>query len=78
MKYNILYKTLIRAKPLRSLKLNGGTKHVVLLGPEKYDAVYNRIRYLISLKSGITDIFSHYYDNYDFSPIEKNWRYVIL
>ena len=78
MKFNILYKTLIRAKPLRSLKLNGGTKHVVLLGPEKYDALYNRIRYLISLKSSITDIFSHYYDNYDFLPIEKYWRYVIL
>ena len=38
-----------------------GTRYLVLLGPEKYVAIYNRIRYLISLKSSITYIFSHYF-----------------
>ena len=51
-------------------------RYLVLFGPEKYDDSYNRIRYLISLKSGITYIFSHYYaiikvDSYDSLPIEK-------
>ena len=41
-----------------------------------YDAVYNRIRYLISLVSSITYNFSHYFakvkvDFYDFLPIYK-------
>ena len=38
-----------------------GTRYLVLLGPEKYVAIYNRIKYLISLKSSITYIFSHYF-----------------
>ena len=55
--YNILYKTLIDAKPLliRSDKIDGfirvydGTGYLVLtlFGSEKYDSVLNRIRYLI-------------------------------
>ena len=44
-----------------------------MLGSEEYDAIYNRIRYLISLESGITYIFSHYFvkikvDSYDILP----------
>ena len=51
-------------------------KHLALFGPEKYIAIYNRIRYPISQKSGITYVFSHNYarlkvDSYDFLPIEK-------
>ena len=43
---------------------------------EKYDAIYNRIRYLISLKSSIIYIFSQYsaeikVDSYDSLPVEK-------
>ena len=54
-----------------------GTRYLVLLGPEKYDAIYNIIRYLISLKSSIKYIFSHNYvkikiDSYDSLPAEKN------
>ena len=53
-----------------------GTRYLILLGPEKYDAIYNRISYLTSLKSSITYIFSHYFlkikvDSYDSLPIEK-------
>ena len=47
-----------------------------MFGSEKYDAIYDRIRCLIKLKSGITYIFSHYFakikiDSYDSLPIEK-------
>ena len=47
-----------------------------MIGPAKYDAIYNRSIYLISLKSGIIYIFPHYYakikaDSYDSLPIEK-------
>ena len=31
-----------------------------MFGSEKYQAIYDRIKYLISLKSGITYIVSHY------------------
>ena len=46
------------------------TIYLVLFGTEKYDSIYNRIRYLISAKSGITYIISHNYakikvDSYD-------------
>ena len=61
----ISYKTLIGPKPLgiRFNKIDGfiriydGSKYLVLLGPEKYNAIYDRIRYLISLKSSIIYIF---------------------
>ena len=61
---------------LGSIKTYYGSKYLVLLGPEKYDAIYNRIRYFISLKSSIVYIFSHYFakikvDSYDSLPIEK-------
>ena len=31
------------------MRAYGKTRHLVLFGPEKYDAIYNMIRYLISL-----------------------------
>ena len=65
--YNILYKSLIDYKTLR-IRLNkidgfirvyDGTRYLVLFGSEKYDSIYDRIRYLLSVKSGITYIISH-------------------
>ena len=63
---DILYKTLIGGKPLRIRfdKVDrfaigyDGTRYLVLLSPEKYDALYNWIRYVISLKRGIKCYFS--------------------
>ena len=82
--YNISYKALMGPKPLliRFNKIDGfiricyGTRYLVLLGPEKYNIIYNLIRYLISLKSGITYIFSDYFakikvDSSDSLHIEK-------
>ena len=80
----ISYKTLIVPKPMRIrfhqidgvIKIYGRTKYLVLLGPEKYDAIYNRIRYLISLQSGIPNVFSHYHakikvDSFDYLPMQN-------
>ena len=65
--YDISYKTLINSKPLRIrfFKIDGfiriydGTRYLTLFGSEKGDAICSRIRYFISLKSGITYIFSY-------------------
>ena len=38
-----------------------GTRCLTLFGTTKHYAIYNRISYLISLKSSITCIFSHYF-----------------
>ena len=66
--------TLIGSKPLRInfhkidelIRIFDGTKCLILFGSEIYAPIYNRITYLISLKSGITFIFSDY-----FSEISK-------
>ena len=41
------------------IKIDDGIRYLVLFGSKQYDAIYNRIRYLISKKIGITDIISH-------------------
>ena len=56
--YNISFKTLIGAKPLRIrfdkvdgfIRVYDGNRYVVSFGPEIYGAIYNRLRYLISQK----------------------------
>ena len=58
------------------MRIYDGTRYVTLFGTKKYDAIYDRIRYLISPKSSITYIFSHYFakikgDSYNYLPIEK-------
>ena len=63
--YDISHKTSIGSKPLqiRFDKIDGiirncdGTRDLTLFGTKKYDIIYDRIRYLMSLKSGITYIF---------------------
>ena len=37
------------------------TIYLVLFGPEKYDTIYNTIRYLICQKRGVTYVISHNY-----------------
>ena len=58
-------------------RIYDGIRYLTLFGSEKHDAIYDKIRYLISLKSGFTHIFSHYFtkikiDSYDSLLIEKN------
>ena len=82
--YNISFKSLIDSKPLHIIfnKIDGfirvydGTRYLVLFGKEKYDFLYNRIRYRISVKSGITYKISHNYgkikvDSYNSLSLEK-------
>ena len=39
------------------IRVCNATRYLVLFSPEKYDAIYNMIRYLKSEKSGITYVF---------------------
>ena len=65
MIYHISNKTLVYPKPLHIIfnKIGGfvetydGTRYLILFDSEKYDAIYDRIRYVISLKSDITYLF---------------------
>ena len=88
--FDISYKALIDPEPLHIgfnkidgfIKIYDGTRYLTLFGSEKYDAIYDRIRYLtnlkylMNLKTSITYIFSHYFaktevDSYDSLLIEK-------
>ena len=67
MIYEISYKNFIGAKPFRIwtekiygfIKIYNRTRDLMLFSSEQYDAIYNRIIYLISAKSGITDSIIH-------------------
>ena len=57
------------------IRVYDGTRYLVLFASEKYDYIFDRIRYIINIKSGITDRVSHNYakikvDSFDF--LEKN------
>ena len=84
MVYNVSYKTVTDAKPVRIrfdkvdefVRVYDGTRYLLLFGLEKYIAIFSRIRYLIGEKSGITYAFSHNYatkkaDLNDFLPLEQ-------
>ena len=58
------------------IKNYDGIRYLVLLGSKQYDVIYNRIRYFMTKKSGITDIINHNFariliDSYNFLPIEE-------
>ena len=65
--YDISYKTLFGVKPLCIrfdkidvlIRVYDGSTYLELFDPEKYDANNGRIRYLIEVKSSITNVFSH-------------------
>ena len=67
MIYDFSHKTLISAKPLRIMFDNvnefirdhDGIKYLVLFNVEIYDAIYDRMRYLIIFKSGISCVVSY-------------------
>ena len=75
---------MIGAKPLRVrfdkidwfITVYDGTRYLALFDPEKYDVIYNSIRYLIIQKSGIAYVFSHNYakikiHSYDSFPLKR-------
>ena len=76
-------KSLIDSKPshIRFNKIDefirvyDGTRYLVLFASEKYDYIFDRIRYIINIKSGITDRVSHNYAKIkvdSFDSLEKN------
>ena len=57
------------------IRIYDGTRYLTLLDSQKYDTIYDSISYLLSLKCGMTYIFSHYFakikvDSYDSLHIE--------
>ena len=81
--YNFSHKNL-NNKPLRIrldkidgfIRVSDGTRYLVLFGSKKYNPIYNRIRYFMSVKSGITYIIFHNYakakvDSYYSLPLEE-------
>ena len=67
------------------VRICDGTRYLTLFGSTRYYAIYNRIKYLISLKSNITCIFSHNFakikvGSYNYFPVEKTltWHNVII
>ena len=53
-----------------------GNRYLVLFGPEKYNEINNKIRYISKKKNGIKYVISHNYarikvDLYDSLPLEK-------
>ena len=86
--YNITYRTLIGDKRLHIgfdkidgfIRVYDGTRYLVLFGGEKYDFIYNKIRYLIGVKSGITYVISNNYarikvDSYNSLPCRNNLNF---
>ena len=84
MVYGISYKTFMGVITLLIsfdkvdgfFKVYDGTRYLVSFGPERYDNIYDEIRYLISHKSGIKHSIDHNFarvniDSYNFLPIEK-------
>ena len=57
MIYDISYKTLINSKPLqirfdnidRIIRFYDGTRYLRLSGTKRYDAIYDKVRYLIKI-----------------------------
>ena len=59
--FNHLIQNFNWRKTIAFSRLSDGNIYLVLIGPEKYDAIYSRIRYLISQKGGIAYVISHNY-----------------
>ena len=66
--YDILYTNLVGSKPLRIrfdkideiIRIYDRRRFLKLFSTKRYDAIYDKIRYLLSIKSGITFTISHY------------------
>ena len=83
--YDIPYRTSTGPKPLRIrfneidgfIRVRGSEfRHLVLFDYQLFDKICDKIKYLISEKSGITDSTNHNFgksriDSYNFLPIEK-------
>ena len=67
----------------RFIRVYDGARYLVLFGGEKYDLIYNRIRYPTGVKSGIMHVISLNYpkikvDSYDSLPLEKTLTFHVI
>ena len=87
MVYNISY--CVKPLHIRFDKVHGfirvydGTRYLTLFEAGKYCATFNRIRYLIGVKSGVTYVISHNYEkikinSYDSLPLEKRRHFIMF
>ena len=58
------------------IKIHDGVRYLILFAPERYNAVCDKINYLISEKNGVTYSINHNFaririDSYNSLPIEK-------
>ena len=83
-----MYKSLFYSKQLRIrfdktdgfIRVYYGNSYLVLFGSEKNNFICNKIRYLISVKSGATYVISHNcvkikVDSYNSLPLEKIMKF---
>ena len=83
--YGISYKTFMDAKPLLIrfdkiddfIKIYDGIRYLVLRDYERYNAIYDRIKYFVSEKSGIINSINHNFERIriDSSVVTKNKNY---
>ena len=89
--YDISYKTFMVAKPFRIRfdDINGfitiyeGIRYLISYDYKKYNAIYDKIKYLISEKCGITDSINHNFaririDSYNSLPIDKTLTFHVV
>ena len=82
---------MIDAKPLRIrfnkidgfIRVYDGARYLVLFGAEKYDFICKRVRHLVAVKCGITNVISHNYekfkiDSFNPLPLEEHWLCIML
>ena len=65
------------------IKFYDGIGYLVLFGGGFYDEIFDRIKYLISKKSGTTDSINHNFvririDSYNSLPIEKTLTFHVM
>ena len=58
------------------IRIYDGTRYLVLFVFENYEAIHNRIRYLISLKTSITHVLAHYYAKIKVDSYDSFWNSV--
>ena len=66
-------KLLYRNKVKKIIRVYDRTRYLALFGTEKYDSIYNRIRYLKGVTIGITYVIS-----YNYARINNQLLHMIL
>ena len=68
---------------INDVRVSGGARYLVLYESKEYDSIYNKIRYLVSVKSGITYIISQNYskmkdDLHSSLPLEETMTFYVI